>query len=397
MRKLLSLSLIALAFVACNKQSGGPGITSIKISAEGINEIVISKLSPSSVKNLDTLKSDNGVFTYDIQIDTADFLMLDAGGMRIPFFTNGSENINISIDPLIEGVDRNYDINGNKESIRIKRINDIVYDAGKFIDSLGEKLNQSRDSANFMALRASMQKTFEDKVDATGEELLSLIDEEPANMANLFIWPQSLGQMQLVSAEDHLDYYVKVDSALSIAYPNNPHAENFNKQLESIKEQVAAQKEMQAKQDQIAVGSPAPEISLPDSTGQLRSLSDLKGSVVLVDFWAAWCRPCRAANPMLVKIYQDYKDQGFTVMSVSFDGLQQQQNPRGEWLKAIQQDGLVWPNHVSDLQGWNSAAGRTYGIQAIPFTVLVDRSGNIVAKNINLSELPAQLDELLAS
>jgi thiol-disulfide isomerase/thioredoxin len=216
-------------------------------------------------------------------------------------------------------------------------------------------------------------------------------------MANLFIWPQSLGQMQLVGAEDHLDYYIRVDSALSIAYPNNPHAENFNKQLENIKTQVAAQNEMQAKQDQIAVGSPAPEISLPDSTGQLRSLSDLRGSVVLVDFWAAWCRPCRAANPMLVKIYNDYNDKGFTVMSVSFDGLQQQQNPRGEWLKAIQQDGLIWPNHVSDLQGWSSAAGRTYGIQAIPFTVLVDREGNIVAKNVNLSELPAQLDELLAS
>ena len=248
-----------------------------------------------------------------------------------------------------------------------------------------------------MALRAAMQKTFEEKVDATGDELLALIDEEPANMANLFIWPQSLGQMQLVSAEDHLDYYIKVDSALSIAYPNNPHAVNFSKQLESIKEQVAVQKEMEAKQDQIAVGSPAPEISLPDSTGQLRSLSDLRGSVVLVDFWAAWCRPCRAANPMLVKIYNDYKDKGFTVMSVSFDGLQQQQNPRAEWLKAIEQDGLIWPNHVSDLQGWNSVAGRTYGIQAIPFTVLVDKEGNIVAKNVNLAELPAQLDVLLAS
>jgi hypothetical protein len=100
---------------------------------------------------------------------------------------------------------------------------------------------------------------------------------------------------------------------------------------------------------------------------------------------------------MLVKIYNDYKDQGFTVMSVSFDGLPQQKSPREEWLSAIQQDGLSWPYHVSDLKGWKSAAGQIYGIQAIPFTVLVDQEGNIVAKNVNLAELPAQLDALLAS
>ena len=396
MRKLLSLSLMALAFVACQKQAG-PGQTSIRISAEGTNEIIIAKLSPNAVKNLDTLQSDNGVFTYDIQIDTADFLLLEAEGIRIPFFTNGSENINITIEPMMDGLDRNYDINGNKESIRIKRINDIVYDAGKYIDSLGEYINQYRDSANFMAVRASKQTEFEDKVEATGAELRALIDEDPANMANLFIWPQSLGQMQMVSAEDHIDYYIKVDSALMIAYPDNPHAVNFNKQLERIKEQVAAQSEMKARQEALAIGMPAPEISLPDSTGQVRNLSDLKGSLVLVDFWAAWCRPCRAANPMLVKVYNDYKDKGFTVLSVSFDGLPQQQSPRNEWLQAIAQDGLSWPNHVSDLQGWSSAAGRTYGIQAIPFTVLVDQNGNIVAKNVNLAELPAQLDQLLAS
>tara|TARA_R110002050_G_scaffold265186_1_gene406180 strand:- start:8644 stop:9807 length:1164 start_codon:yes stop_codon:yes gene_type:complete len=387
---------MALAFVACQKQ-GGPGQTSIRISAEGTSEIIIAKLSPNAVKNLDTLKSDNGVFTYDIQIDTADFLMLEADDIRIPFFTNGSENINITIDPVIEGLDRNYDINGNKESIRIKRINDIVYEAGKYIDSLGAYINQYRDSANFMAIRASKQTEFENKVDATGAELRALIDEDPGNMANLFIWPQSLAQKQLVGAEDHLNYYIKVDSALSIAYPNNPHATNFNMQLESIKKQVAMQNEMKAKQEAIAIGNPAPDITLPDTTGQMRSLSDLKGSVVLVDFWAAWCRPCRAANPMLVKIYNDYKDKGFTVMSVSFDGLPQQQSPRGEWIQAIAQDGLSWPNHVSDLQGWSSAAGRTYGIQAIPFTVLVDQNGNIVAKNVDLAQLPAQLDQLLAS
>ena len=122
-------------------------------------------------------------------------------------------------------------------------------------------------------------------------------------------------------------------------------------------------------------GKPAPEIALSDPKGNIRKLSDLKGKTVLIDFWASWCGPCRRENPNVVKAYQKYNKDGFEVFSVSLD------KAKEPWLKAIADDGLIWPNHVSDLKYWDCEAAGTYGVRSIPFTVLVDKEGNIIGHN----------------
>ena len=114
---------------------------------------------------------------------------------------------------------------------------------------------------------------------------------------------------------------------------------------------------------------------------------------VLVDFWASWCKPCRAENPNVVRLYKKYHDKGFDVFSVSLDGLPNQPNAKQGWLDAIQQDGLEWTNHVSELKGWQSMVVQEFGIQGIPFTVLIDPDRKIIAKNIR----GAALEEKLAS
>ncbi len=135
----------------------------------------------------------------------------------------------------------------------------------------------------------------------------------------------------------------------------------------------------------IQVGMKAPELAYEDPTGKIRKLSDLKGKLVLLDFWASWCGPCRRANPKVVSIYKKYKDQGFTVFSVSLDGSKKDSSPaakdrgRQKWKAAIKQDGLEWPNHVSDLKSWNSEASAKYGVTSIPATFLIGRDGKIVA------------------
>jgi len=130
-------------------------------------------------------------------------------------------------------------------------------------------------------------------------------------------------------------------------------------ELEVAEEQMAA----------LGIGDKAPEIAMRDPQGNVRKLSDLRGKVVLIDFWASWCRPCRMENPNVVKTYNEYKDvrfkngDGFEVFSVSLD-----QN-KTAWEAGIKQDGLVWENHVSDLQYWRNAAAQTYGVNSIPCDV----------------------------
>ena len=143
-----------------------------------------------------------------------------------------------------------------------------------------------------------------------------------------------------------------------------------------------------AKVKATAIGQPAPEISLPDPSGKIVSLSSFRGKYVLVDFWAKWCGPCRRENPNVVKAYNQFKGKNFDILGVSLD------RTKADWLQAIQEDGLVW-NHVSDLKYFESQAAQDYNINGIPFSILVDPAGKIIAKNLRGPELQKKLESVL--
>ena len=137
------------------------------------------------------------------------------------------------------------------------------------------------------------------------------------------------------------------------------------------------------------VGELAQDIELESPDGKKLKLSSLKGKVVLIDFWASWCGPCRKENPNVVRVYNEYKNKGFDIFSVSLD-----QN-KEKWIEAIKADNLTWTNHVSDLQGWQSPAAALYGVKAIPKTFLIGKDGKIIAKDLRGEQLEKKLAEVL--
>ncbi len=143
------------------------------------------------------------------------------------------------------------------------------------------------------------------------------------------------------------------------------------------------------------IGNIIPDITLNDLDGNPRSISELRGNIVFVDFWASWCRPCRRENPVVVEAYKmysnkNYKDaDGFKIFSISFD------SKKEDWIKAIEDDGMEWEEQVSDLKGWRSAAAKKYNVRAIPMNYLIDQNGVIINKNLRGHQLEETLKNLV--
>ncbi len=223
-----------------------------------------------------------------------------------------------------------------------------------------------------------------------------------ADQASLTALQNEYGQLQqgmITSLTTFAD--TTQDPLLSIFAVSNLNVEENAAFIKKITDKALAQdpnltlaKEIAAKvgdASKIAVGSPAPDFTLNSPTGESFQLSSLKGKVVLVDFWASWCKPCRAENPNLVKTFEKYKSKGFTIYSVSLD------KELDAWVGAIKQDNLTWQYHGSNLKFWNCPVAKQYNVNSIPAAFLVDQNGNIIAKNLRGPALEQKLAEVFGS
>ena len=202
---------------------------------------------------------------------------------------------------------------------------------------------------------------------AIKDEIASRIRKNPASLAWLFF----MDKFDLSADFEIMDI---LDRGLYGKYPQNTYVAQLHKQVTDER--------------RLAIGQVAPEITLSNPEGKIVSLSSLRGNIVLIDFWASWCGPCRKENPNVVSLYEKYHAKGFEIFGVSLD------KTREAWIKAIADDRLPWMQ-VSDLGYWKSAPAVLYGVTSIPFTLLIDRDGKIIAKKLRGEDLEQKLAELM--
>jgi len=195
--------------------------------------------------------------------------------------------------------------------------------------------------------------------------------------------PSLIVTLSAIDSEKEWEAYKKVAELLALSFPQSPSVQNL----------VAYVSQLQSERDVklfLEPGRMAKDIALPNFQGDTLRLSDLKGKVVLLDFWASWCGPCRRENPNVVAMYKKYSADGFEVFSVSLD----KAGDGAKWQAAILTDGLIWKYHVSDLAGWGCIAAKDYAVKGIPFTVLIDKEGKIIATNVRGADLQNRLQTI---
>lgn len=323
------------------------------------NKLYLELIGVSPVKKIDSCILADGKFNFEFKIFKPDIYRLTFNDRNFTsFIVSPGETILIESDN--SDFKSNFKITGSVQSDQLVKMNRLLIPLNKIQDSIRSVSRDMPNTPENANLYIELGNQYRSADSSIKELIFSEFKKNPQSLAWVFF-------VNKFPASSELPRLKIIDSVLNANYAYNYFVIETHKQvLQEMK---------------TAIGQPAPDITLmaPDST--MKSLSSLKGKVILLDFWASWCGPCRKENPNVVRIYNELHDKGFEVFSVSLD------KDRKAWLNAIEKDGLVWENHVSDLKYWSSEGAAIYGVRAIPATFLIDRNGNIYAKSLRGADL----------
>jgi len=345
-------------------------VAGVKISGNAENLtgnafVHLEKVTETGMVKYDTFQLDGGSFSENVVIKEPAFYRLNFNDRQyVSLILTGKEEV---VTVNVHGDDpRGYsEVSGSYDTEYKNQMEALVQ---KFREERGAYQQQqitARSAGDMQAYNEAGNNMMSLAL-RTEKELKKLIWESTPSLAAIF-------GSQMIDQDKNYTFLDSVANELLIEMPNNIHVKSLAASLNAKKS--------------LAIGAEAPDISLPSPEGEVISLASLRGNYVLIDFWAAWCRPCRAENPNVVRVYNEYSDRNFEILGVSLD------KTKNAWTTAIAQDGLPWL-HVSDLKFWRSVAAQTYQVQSIPATYLIDPDGKIIAKNLRGPSLEAKLREI---
>ncbi|MBC8084085.1 MAG: AhpC/TSA family protein [Hymenobacter sp.] len=378
MKSFLLIGAVLGMANACNKatppttgtaaaSAGGFQLTGQLTNAPTGTKVYLAELGETQFVSRDTVAvDDKGQFKFTGTVPEAGLYQVKVNDQNqvLVALANGSS---LSLSGDAGKLADSYTVEGSPDSRLLQQLNQTMLASKTQMSRLEQRYNQNAKANRTDSMRV-LEKQFYALQTRGTEGMKTLVRQHPASVVSSFV------VANLINPEEQFTFADSMTTVFKTTQPDSRYTKALAAKLEPMRS--------------TAVGVQAPEINLAAPDGKPVALSSLRGKYVLIDFWASWCGPCRRENPNVVKAYNKYKGKGFEIYGVSFD------QDREKWLKAIQADGLSW-KHVSDLKGWESAAGQTYSVKSIPASILLDPQGRIIGKNLRGEALEAKLAAVL--
>lgn len=385
MRQVLYLLFFASVFFSCSKNAGNTKISG-KLNEPGSDMVYIRELSLTGKTFMDSAElSRNGRFKFKINLENPGFFKVNVGNQRgVTLIVRPNDKIFITgnASQLYD----TYNVEGSDESSYAQALDKRMDKTVKGIDSLNNVYKQFLNNRNIVNITKTLQNNYYQILDDQRKFTIDFIQKHPGSLASIMaLYQQTDDSVFVLYKSEDTKFYSLVDSLLYPKYPKASYVKALHNNLESIK---AQHNQEELKKIMSALGSPAQDFSLPDVSGKNIALSSLKGSPVLLYFWASWCDSCRKENSEIIKIHAKYRSKGLKVMAVSLD------LNKEVWQNAIKKDNISNWIHVSDLKYWDSPIVSKFNIENVPLSFLIDKDGTIISRSFNTGALDERLAQL---